>query len=265
MLSALFSPLFHRSLPRFATFATSALLACCVASPAFAEEAAGEAPGAEEAAATPPAEASAPKAKAAPEAAPAAVPKARAKSATTPAATPAVPVDAAAEDIRAMRSNRHIDVVAKDLRLGKTARERLARIAERYAHATGKKLVVTGGTRTPARQAKLMIDKLRHGEDVVALYENKAAAKAIRDAYLQGKEKKLSDKALVRAVRKVIEAQMARGVFISQHLQSGAADVRSRDMSPADVLAFKAAVKAEPGVLLVDERETAAPHFHLGL
>lgn len=110
-----------------------------------------------------------------------------------------------------------------------------------------------------------MIDKLRHGEDVVALYENKAAAKAIRDAYLQGKEKKLSDKALVRAVRKVIEAQMARGVFISQHLQSGAADVRSRDMSPADVLAFKAAVKAEPGVLLVDERETAAPHFHLGL
>ncbi len=32
-----------------------------------------------------------------------------------------------------------------------------------------------------------------------------------------------------------------------------------------DVIAFKAAVKAEPGVLLVDERETAAPHFHLGL
>jgi hypothetical protein len=261
MLSALFSPLFHRSFPRSFAFSAFALLACGFASPAFAEEAAGETPGAEEAALTPPAEASAPKAKAAPEAAPAAVPKAPARS----AATPAVPVDAAAEDIRAMRSNRHIDVVAKDLRLGKTARERLARIAERYAHATGKKLVVTGGTRTPARQAKLMIDKLRHGEDVVALYENKAAAKAIRDAYLQGKEKKLSDKSLVRAVRKVIEAQMARGVFISQHLQSGAADVRSRDMSPADVLAFKAAVKAEPGVLLVDERETAAPHFHLGL
>lgn len=255
------SALIPRSIPLFATFA---LLACGLAAPALAEEARAEVAEVEEPAApvAPPAEASAPKAKAAPEAAPAAVPKAHAHGAKAPANASPAPAD---EDIRAMRSNRHIEVVAKDLRLSKAARERLARIAERYAKATGKKLVVTGGTRTPARQAKLMIDKLRHGEDIVALYENKVAARAIRDAYLEGKDKKLSDKALVRTVRKVIEAQMARGVFISQHLQSGAADVRSRDMAPADVIAFKAAVKAEPGVLLVDERETAAPHFHLGL
>lgn len=224
------------------------------APPAAAEEASAVVKPAEVTA-----EASAPKAKEAAPAAPAKAAKPAAKAAV------ATPEPAGDEDVRPMRSGRNLDVVAKDLRLGKAARERLARIAERYARATGKKLVVTGGTRTPARQAKLMIDKLRHGEDIVALYENKAAAKAIRDAYVDGHAKKLSDKALVRAVRKVIEAQIARGVFISQHLQAGAADVRSRDMGPAQEAAFRAAVKAEPGVLLVDERETAAPHFHLGL
>ena len=58
---------------------------------------------------------------------------------------------------------------------------------------------------------------------------------------------------------------MARGVYVSKHLSAGAADVRSRGMTPAQEKALRAAVAAEPGVQLLDERGSAEPHFHLDL
>jgi hypothetical protein len=36
-------------------------------------------------------------------------------------------------------------------------------------------------------------------------------------------------------------------------------------MTPARVQAFRAAVAAEPGVILIDERDAAEQHFHLSL
>ncbi len=168
-------------------------------------------------------------------------------------------------NLRKVPAGPHIEIHARDMRLDDVARERLGRIATRYFKATRRKLVLTGGTRTPGRQAELMFDKLAHGEDIVALYENKPAATEVRDAYREAVGKGLKKAALIKAIRERIESLIARGSYVSKHLKSGAADVRSRDMSPRQAEALRAAVKEEAGVTLLDERASAEPHFHLSL
>ena len=112
-----------------------------------------------------------------------------------------------------------------------------------------------------------MIAKLDNGDDITKLYEQKAACGEIVAAYkaATGEGKKKRRVGVLERVRDVIDAQVARGVFVSKHLQSGATDVRSRDMTPAQVQALRAAVASEPGVSMLDERESVEPHFHLNL
>ena len=163
-----------------------------------------------------------------------------------------------------VKSSPHLEVEASNLMLTAVARDRLERIAERYLKATNRRLVVTGGTRTPQRQAELMVEKLQNGEDILALYDHEPALE-VRAAYREGVAKHHSRPKLVRAVREIIEEQIRRGTYISRHLQAGAADVRSRGMTPARVMAFRAAVAAEPGVTIIDERDATEPHLHLSL
>lgn len=172
-------------------------------------------------------------------------------------------LESTSDAVRKVAGNNHMEVLARDLRLTDRDAERLKRIAESYSKATRKRLVVTGGTRPPARQAQLMLDKLKRGEDIMAIYENKEAAREVRAVYRDGAAKNLPRKRLLRAITEVIEAQMARGVYVSKHLRSGAVDVRSWDMTPAMEQALKEAIKKEPGVTLMDERGSAEPHFHL--
>ena len=165
---------------------------------------------------------------------------------------------------RLVTTSEHLDVQTGNLRLAEVARARLERIAERYHKATRRRLVITGGTRTPERQAELMLEKLEHGDDLLALYD-KPSAIEIRTLYREGVHRHFAKKRLVREIRDVILGQIHRGVFISRHLQAGAADVRSIGMTPARVQAFRAAVAAEPGVIILDERDAAEPHLHLSL
>lgn len=169
------------------------------------------------------------------------------------------------EPLHKVKGTMHMEILARDLRLTEANNKRLERIASRYYKATKKRLVVTGGSRTPARQAQLMYDKLVHGDDIVSIYENKAAATEVRNAYRDASAKRLKRKATVRAIREVIEAQMARNVFVSKHLKANAVDVRSWDMKGRLEQALKDAVKAEAGVTMMDERDGAEPHFHLNL
>lgn len=167
--------------------------------------------------------------------------------------------------VKKIHSGLHLEVVARDLRLDDTSRERLERIAQRYFEATRRRLVVTGGTRTAERQAELMLEKLAHGEDIVALYENKAAVTEIRNVYRDKASVRQPKKQLIHAMRDVILAQMSKGIYVSRHLKAGAADVRSRDLKAPQEAAFRRAVADEPGVILLDERASAEPHLHLGL
>lgn len=173
--------------------------------------------------------------------------------------------DAAPEPLQKVAGTNHMEVLARDLRLTDTNAKRLERIATRYHKATKKRLVVTGGTRTPQRQAQLMFDKLKRGDDVVALYENKAAATELRNAYRDAVARGEKRKGTIRAMREVIDAQIGRGTYVSKHLKSGAVDVRSWNMDGALEKALREAVKQEPGVTLMDERDGPEPHFHMNL
>jgi hypothetical protein len=173
--------------------------------------------------------------------------------------------DATPEPLQKVAGTNHMEVLARDLRLTDTNAKRLARIAARYHKATKKRLVVTGGTRTPQRQAQLMFDKLKRGDDVIALYENKAAATEVRNAYRDAAARGEKRKGTIRAIREVIEAQIGRGTYVSKHLKSGAVDVRSWNMDGELEKALREAVKQEPGVTLMDERDGPEPHFHLNL
>ncbi|HHH10682.1 MAG TPA: hypothetical protein ENK23_01210 [Sorangium sp.] len=167
--------------------------------------------------------------------------------------------------LRQQRSTRYMRVVARSLRLTEKARGRLLRIAERYFDDTGRKLVITGGDRTARGQARLMYKKLERGEDLIKLYARDDLVTEIMDAYEGGKADGLGTNGIVRAMAAVIKDQMANDQYVSRHLQFTAADVRSRRMTEEQHAAFVRAVRAEPGVRLVDERDTASPHLHLNL
>lgn len=170
------------------------------------------------------------------------------------------------DDVQRVVSNKHLEVNARSLRLTKTARTRLLAIAARYAESTGKKLVITGGDRDPKTQAKLMYKKAEAGEDLLTLYTRTELVRPIVDAYRAAKSaKRHSERSVIEAMTKVIRSQVERDEYVSRHLEFGAADVRSRGLSDKDVAALRAAVRAEPGVKLTDERDTSAPHWHLGL
>jgi hypothetical protein len=169
------------------------------------------------------------------------------------------------EPLRKVKGTMHMEILARDLRLTDANAKRLERIATRYFKATKSRLVVTGGSRTPVRQAQLMYDKLVHGDDIVAIYENKGAATEVRNAYRDAAAKRLKRKATIRAMREVIEGQMSRNVFVSKHLKANAVDVRSWNMKGRLEEALKEAVKSEAGVTMMDERDGAEPHFHLNL
>jgi hypothetical protein len=178
------------------------------------------------------------------------------------AANAAEATDPAAKRVR---STPRFLVRARELKLNDARSAALLRIADAYFNATHIALIATGGTRTPTRQAQLMVGKFRHNDDVAALYENRAAFAEIEKAYQDGKAARQSRAAIERAIAAVIVAQVARGIYISKHLQFGAVDIRSRGMTPDREAAFRAAVAAEPGVVLLDERTGPEPHFHLSL
>ena len=171
---------------------------------------------------------------------------------------------AAGGSTRLVRTGPDLDVQTGNLRLTDAARGRLERIAARFHKVTKRRLVITGGSRTPTRQAELMHEKLEHGDNLLALYE-KGLANEISTAYREGRKRHFAKAKQIAAIRDVILAQIKRGLYVSRHLQAGAADVRSINMTPARVQAFRAAVAAELGVTLLDERDAAEQHFHLSL
>lgn len=167
--------------------------------------------------------------------------------------------------IRTLASNRHMLVKARSLRLTEEAADRLLEVARLYHEDTRRKLVVTGGERNAGRQAELMYKKLENEEDLLKLYARDDLVRPIIAAYERGREDRRSKKHTLRGMTEVIQGQVDQKQYVSRHLAFTAADVRSRDMTPESVSAFRAAVKSVPGVVLIDERKSAAPCFHLSM
>lgn len=145
--------------------------------------------------------------------------------------------------------------------LGPRMEHVLDRVAREFHRRTGRGIVVTSGTRSSAEQAEAMYDKLRLGQRLTRLYRDFDAASEIEAAYRAHRRRGRG--ACVAAMARVIDAQVRRGLYISRHLQAGACDVRSRDMSRRERRVFEQIVRGVPEVSLLDEG--VPPHFHLQL
>lgn len=138
--------------------------------------------------------------------------------------------------------------------------KRLRTLKVVYSKRTGGgKLHITSLRRTPARQAKAMHKNLttygiRHVERT---YRRKAAVREIIAAY---KPNRRRPQKAVREMTKVIENQIRRGVFISNHLLGHAVDIRSRGRNGARLRILREIARSIGAKVLVEKN-----HFHLEL
>lgn len=137
---------------------------------------------------------------------------------------------------------------------------RLAELAAAFQAATGKRLVITDGTRRPEVQAALMLRNLERGDNIVRNYANKAAAREVAAAYARARAE--GREAALAAVTAVIQAQVAAGEHVSKHLREGAVDVRCVDLDARERATLKKLAKARK-IAVVDESRTSTPHYHL--
>ena len=99
------------------------------------------------------------------------------------------------------------------------------------------------GTRTVAKQARLLRDKLVAGGDLVKIYANDALAKEITDAWNAVSAKERAAKGLSK-VTAALQAQVDAGKFISKHLAPHVADIRVESLSESKVDALTKALRA---------------------
>jgi len=148
------------------------------------------------------------------------------------------------------------------VRLSPEVKAKLTELARRYHAATGRTLLVTSGSRTPAEQARAMYNKLRLG-DRLRGYRNQAAVQPLVRIYDRGKRQRWSRDRIVAAMAEQIQGQIDRGVYISRHLWEHAFDVRNFDMTARQKRAFLQAAREVGGLYVLEERRP--PHFHLEL
>jgi hypothetical protein len=138
---------------------------------------------------------------------------------------------------------------------------KVEQIDEAFFARTGKRLVITSGTRDAARQAKAMYKVLSLGGDIIRLYKNKAAATEIKQAYDSGRAGGKTPDDVVTAMYEAIRGQMSRGIYISAHLRAGAVDIRNRTMSQSEKKSFATSVADMEDIRMIEE--FSPPHFHV--
>jgi hypothetical protein len=130
------------------------------------------------------------------------------------------------------------------------------------SYGARRRYLVTSGTRGPYRQARAMFVKLVLGSRLVRLYGQKRAAREIVRAFRAGRRAREPYWQVVGRMQRVIEQQVCRGVYISQHLKAGAVDLRSIGVSRRDSRALRRAARALRRAVYL-KRERRPPHFHL--
>ena len=108
-------------------------------------------------------------------------------------------------------------------------------------------VVVTSGVRTPSEQAYEMMRTPGGAAGIRGLYRGSAGAEAA-DAYPRGES----------AVLAVINAQMARGVYVSRHLKGDALDFRVTGLTTGERTLLKSTLLSM-GVQVLDEGD----HVHV--
>jgi hypothetical protein len=146
---------------------------------------------------------------------------------------------------------------ASGVTLSATARAFLEQV-ERLSRAP---VYVTSAGRSIESQARAMLGKWRAGE---AKDGPGGGAKELHEVYAADDviDELLRVEKTEAAWADVIRRAVARGVRISRHLAEGAVDLRTRNLSEAQVLALREAVQKLGGKSLLED---APPHLHVDL
>jgi hypothetical protein len=137
--------------------------------------------------------------------------------------------------------------------------KKVKKIADGYYKLSKKDIVITSGTRSTDSQAAAMFGKTSGG-DKLTVYRDQASAKAVLNTYDAGVKAKKTNAEIIADIRDELDEQVKKGKYISKHLKKGAVDIRSRDMTAADITNFK---KSTVGVASTVILEAVPPYFHL--
>lgn len=141
--------------------------------------------------------------------------------------------------------------------LNENAKAKLSAIGKEYQQKTGKTIDITSGTRTPYRQANAMLAKIKL-RDSFSEYRNKQALSEILTTYKKAKDSGKTDEQIKQAMAKTIQNQVDRQVYISRHLQGGAADISIKGLNQK---VFSEVVFSIIGKSPLYEGKP--PHFHI--
>lgn len=112
-------------------------------------------------------------------------------------------------------------------------------------------IVVTSGVRTPERQAKAMFYKIEQGEDITQLYQDKAFANSVIDAFPD-----------LQKGADAVQAYIDRGGGKTMHLSGNAVDIRTRDKTQSEIDVIMATVRSMGDRALY---EPVPPHIDISL
>jgi len=152
--------------------------------------------------------------------------------------------------------------VLPGVKLTRDVRSHLASLARAFKKKTGQPLVVTSGTRSPMEQASAMYRKLRRRRNLFRLYRRGDLLRPVVRAYRKARRARKSSKATIRAMARVMRAQVKRGEYLSLHMRDGAVDIRSYNLGRRNKRVFRRLVRKVPTIVLIKE-ERYPPHFHL--
>lgn len=111
-------------------------------------------------------------------------------------------------------------------------------------------VVVTSGIRTPLKQTRAMYEKIRLGDDLIAIYKDDTFAQKMIDAYPNESQ------------GVAIVEDYARAGGGSTHLRGLGVDLRTRDKTAEQIQLMKETVESMGDFALV---ETKPPHLHISL
>jgi len=118
----------------------------------------------------------------------------------------------------------------------------------KLAQRSGVPVVVTSWVRTPVRQARAMLAKVERGENLLALYRDDEQVEELLDAPRD--EDAWAD---------IIEKHAAEGHGLSRHLAGYGTDIRTRNLSTAQVNRLIKTAKAMGANAVLE-----SDHLHIG-
>lgn len=135
----------------------------------------------------------------------------------------------------------------------------LTKIAFFYFLSKGQAIIVTSGYRSPASQAAAMFRRIEHGDPDLAGYHSRDLTSEILAAHHAGRAAGETPEQVTMDISRVIATQVARGRFVSRHLNNLAFDVR---FAGTDGVELTAAAHANH-FRVIDNELGVTPHYHL--